>query len=79
MWILITAELNSSFQYFCELGKRLKYRLRPKHKDSSFECKDNLKNYGRIWVHGWKLGEFTEDKAGHFLKLMNEIFFTENV
>ena len=79
MWSPTGAKLKPSFQYFSELGKRLKYSLRPKHKDSSFEYKDNLKNYGRIWVHGWKLGEFTEDKAGHFLKLMNEIFFTENV
>ena len=73
MWSPTGAKLKPSFQYFSELGKRLKYSLRPKHKDSSFEYKDNLKNYGR------KLGEFTEDKAGHFLKLMNEIFFTENV
>ena len=29
----------------------------------------------------WKLGEFTENKAGHILNLMDEIFkvfFTEN-
>ena len=55
--------------------------LRPKHKGSSFESKDNLKNYVRIWVHCWKLGEFTENKAGHILNLMDEIskvFFTEN-
>ena len=67
------AKLNPSFQYFSELGKRLKYSLRPKHKDSSFESKDNLKDYVRIWVHCWKLGEFTENKAGHILNLMDEI------
>ena len=41
-----------------------------------------------IWIvmckfecHSWKLGEFTENKAGHILNLMDEIakvFFTEN-
>ena len=54
---------------------------RPKHKDSSFESKDNLKNYVRIWVDCWKFGEFTENKAGHVLNFMDEIskvFFTEN-
>ena len=49
-WSPTKAKLNPSFQYFSELGKRLKYSLRPKHKDSSFESKDNLKNYLRIWV-----------------------------
>ena len=31
--------------------------------------------------HCWKLGEFTENKTGHILNLMDEIskvFFTEN-
>ena len=31
--------------------------------------------------HCWKLGEFTENKTGHILNLMDErskVFFTEN-
>ena len=35
----------------------------------------------RIWFHCWKLREFTENKAGHVLNLMDEIskvFLTEN-
>ena len=39
-WSLTTAKLNPSFQCFCELGKRLKYSLGPKHNDSSFESKN---------------------------------------
>ena len=50
LWSPTRAKLNVSFQYFSELAKRLKYSLRPKHKDFSFESKDNLKNYVRIWV-----------------------------
>ena len=55
--------------------------LKPKYKDSSFESKDNLKNNVRIWVHCWKLGEFTENKTGHIINLMDEIlkiFFTDD-
>ena len=50
MWSLTRAKLNPKFQYFSELGKRLKYSLRPKHKNPNFESKDELKNYVRIWV-----------------------------
>ena len=47
--------------------------LRFKHKDSSFEFKDNLKNYARIRVSLLKLGEFTENRLVTNLILMDEI------
>ena len=51
MWSPTRATLtNPSFQYFTELGKRLKCSLRPKHKNPNFESKDKLKNYVWIWV-----------------------------
>ena len=81
MWSTTRAKLNPSFQYFSELGRRLKYSLRPKYKDSSFESKDNCKTNASIWVNCWNLGEFTENKTGHILNLMDEIpkvFFNEN-
>ena len=55
---------NTIIPYFSELGKRLKYSLRLKHKNTSLESKEN---YVRSWVHCWKLGEFTEKKACHML------------
>ena len=33
-----------NFQFFCELGKSLKYSLRPTFKNPNFESKDELKN-----------------------------------
>ena len=45
----------------------------------------NLRKTGKVMCqfefHCWKLGEFTENKTGHILNLMDEIskvFFTEN-
>ena len=35
---------NPNFQSFCELGKILKYCLRPTSKNANFESKDELKN-----------------------------------
>ena len=35
---------NPNFQYFCELGKSLKYSLRPTLKNLNFESTDELKN-----------------------------------
>ena len=57
LWSPTRAELNPSFQCFNELGKRLKYRVTPKHKDPNFESKDNLKHYLRIWVSLLKIRE----------------------
>ena len=40
-----------------------------------------LKNYCKFEFHYWKLGAFTENKAGYILNLMDEVsevFFTEN-
>ena len=40
-----------------------------------------LKNYCKFEFHYWKLGEFTENKTGYILNLMDEVsevFFTEN-
>ena len=34
---------NPNFQSSCELGKSLKYSLRPTSKNPSFECKDELR------------------------------------
>ena len=79
LWRPTREKLNSTFQYFIELGKRLKYSLRPKHKDSSFESNDNLKNCVRIWVSLLKIKGIY--KAGHILNLMDEIskvLFSEN-
>ena len=51
LWSPTRATLtNPSFQYFSELGKRLKYSLRPKHKNPNFESKDELENNLRIRV-----------------------------
>ena len=37
----ITATLtNLNFQYFCELGKSLRYNLKPTFKNPNFESKD---------------------------------------
>ena len=50
---------------------------RPKHKDFSFESKDNLKNYVQILVSL----NLQKIRLVTFLNLMNEIskvFFTEN-
>ena len=35
---------NPNFQSFCELGKSLKYSLRPTFKNPSLETKDGFKN-----------------------------------
>ena len=35
---------NPIFQSFCELGKTLKYTLRPTFRNPNFESKDELKN-----------------------------------
>ena len=35
---------NPNFKSFCELGKSLKYNLRPTFKNSNFEFKNELKN-----------------------------------
>ena len=35
---------NPNFQSFCELGKGLKYSLRPTFKNPNFESTDELKN-----------------------------------
>ena len=73
---------NPSFQYVSELGKRLKYSLRPKHKNHNFESKGKLKSYVRIWVSVLNIkGIYIKNKAGHILNLMDgifQIFFTEN-
>ena len=40
-----------------------------------------LKNYSKFEFHYWKLGEFTENKAGYILNLMDEVsevFSTKN-
>ena len=51
LWSLTTATLTyPSYQYFSELGQRLKHSLRPKHKNANFESKGELKNHIRIWV-----------------------------
>ena len=50
---------------------------RPKHKDFSFESKDNLKNYVQILISL----NLQKIRLVTFLNLMNEIskvFFTEN-
>ena len=47
---------NPSFQYFSELV-RLKYSLRPKHKNPNFESKGKLKSYVQIWVSQLKIKE----------------------
>ena len=36
--------INLIFQSFCELGKILKYTLRPTFRNPNFESKDELKN-----------------------------------
>ena len=37
-----TARRNLNFQSFCELGKSLKYSLRPTFKNPNFKSKDEL-------------------------------------
>ena len=53
---------NPSFQCFCELGKSLKYSLRPTFKNPKFESKD-------------KLGSTVENK-GNFHKIRLVTFQT---
>ena len=52
-----------------------------KYKGSSFGPGLIWKIMCKIEFHWWKLGEFTENKTGHILNLMDElskVFFTEN-
>ena len=52
-----TTATSLNFQFFCELGKRLTYSLRPTFKNRNFKSKDELSstvenkgNLHKIWL-----------------------------